>query len=264
MSNLTDEQIRGVFDLFDADGSGFVDAEELSLALQALGFGALSKTDIDAVVAEVSSDGNTHIEFAEFKKLCRNRMATRNSAEEVTRAFHQFDHGAKGFINFEDFCAVAAELGEIGTIGADAEKEKKLREAFQELLREANAAFPSEVAKPENTLSLVQWKQVMRQAVSDKHRRHDEGAFSIQTRARVAKKGPFGVKVEAGRTYYYCTCGHSKNQPFCDGSHATVNRDHGTDFQPIKYVADQTRTVWFCGCKQSKAAPFCDGSHATL
>lgn len=66
---------------------------------------------------------------------------------------------------------------------------------------------------------------------------------------------PYAVEVEAGETYYWCACGRSKNQPYCDGSH------QGTDFQPVAFTAEKTDTVYLCGCKKTGGAPFCDGSH---
>jgi len=74
----------------------------------------------------------------------------------------------------------------------------------------------------------------------------------------VAKKGPFGVVVEKGKTYWWCACGRSQSQPFCDGSHK------GTDIEPVKYVADDDVMVAFCGCKHTCHQPYCDDSHASL
>ena len=74
----------------------------------------------------------------------------------------------------------------------------------------------------------------------------------------IAQKAPYPVEVEAGKTYWWCACGQSKKQPFCDGTHK------GTGFQPVKYTAQETTTVWFCGCKATKSAPLCDGTHNTL
>lgn len=74
----------------------------------------------------------------------------------------------------------------------------------------------------------------------------------------IAAKSPFAVAVEAGEDYYWCSCGKSKAQPFCDGSHK------GSSFTPIKYTAQETTTVYFCGCKHTKTAPLCDGSHKAL
>jgi CDGSH-type Zn-finger protein len=70
-----------------------------------------------------------------------------------------------------------------------------------------------------------------------------------------AQKAPYGIQVEAGREYWWCACGHSKSQPFCDGSHK------GTGFAPLQYTAERSAEVWFCGCKQTQGKPLCDGSH---
>ena len=69
------------------------------------------------------------------------------------------------------------------------------------------------------------------------------------------QNAPYAVDVEAGETYYWCSCGRSKNQPFCDGSH------QGTDFQPVAFSAEKSETVYFCGCKKTGNSPLCDGSH---
>lgn len=74
----------------------------------------------------------------------------------------------------------------------------------------------------------------------------------------IAQKSPYAVEVEAGKSYWWCACGKSKNQPFCDGSHK------GSEFTPVEYQAEQAGTVYFCGCKHSAHAPLCDGSHAKL
>ena len=69
------------------------------------------------------------------------------------------------------------------------------------------------------------------------------------------QQAPYATEVIAGETYYWCACGRSKNQPFCDGSH------QGTEFQPTAFTAEKTETVYLCGCKKTGGAPFCDGSH---
>ena len=74
----------------------------------------------------------------------------------------------------------------------------------------------------------------------------------------IAQKAPFPIEVEAGKNYFWCACGQSKKQPFCDGSHA------GTDFAPTPFKAKATGTVYFCGCKHSGKAPLCDGAHNAL
>jgi len=71
-----------------------------------------------------------------------------------------------------------------------------------------------------------------------------------------ASDTPFAVAVERGKDYWWCACGKSKNQPFCDGSH----KDKG-EFTPVKYSASESKTVHFCGCKGSGNKPLCDGSH---
>ena len=74
----------------------------------------------------------------------------------------------------------------------------------------------------------------------------------------IAQKAPYQVEVEEGRDYYWCSCGRSNKQPFCDGSHKD------TGMTPVKFKAEQTGTVYFCGCKQSKKGPLCDGTHTML
>lgn len=66
---------------------------------------------------------------------------------------------------------------------------------------------------------------------------------------------PFPVEVEEGKSYFWCACGLSKNQPFCDGAHK------GSDFTPVKYEATASKKVYFCGCKATASQPLCDGSH---
>ncbi len=66
---------------------------------------------------------------------------------------------------------------------------------------------------------------------------------------------PYMVEVEEGKRYFWCSCGKSQKQPFCDGSH------EGTSFQPVPYVAETSGTVSFCGCKKTDDHPYCDGSH---
>jgi CDGSH-type Zn-finger protein len=74
----------------------------------------------------------------------------------------------------------------------------------------------------------------------------------------VAQAAPYVADVEAEKTYWWCACGLSKDQPFCDGSHKQ------TDLVPIKYVAERSERLWFCGCKHSEDAPLCDGTHRKL
>lgn len=78
------------------------------------------------------------------------------------------------------------------------------------------------------------------------------------TERQIAQKAPYPVDVEAGKTYYWCACGQSKKQPFCDGSHKE------TGIAPVAWTAEQTGQSYFCGCKHSNNEPLCDGSHAKL
>ena len=77
-------------------------------------------------------------------------------------------------------------------------------------------------------------------------------------KGEVAAKAPVKVDVEAGKTYFWCTCGKSAKQPFCDGSHK------GSEFAPMKWAAEEDGAKWFCACKQTEGQPFCDGSHKAL
>ena len=76
-----------------------------------------------------------------------------------------------------------------------------------------------------------------------------------QTLPIIVQKAPFKVEVEAGKKYYWCSCGLSKNQPFCDGSHK------GTGLKSIVFEAVESKIIYFCGCKNSKKCVLCDGSH---
>jgi CDGSH-type Zn-finger protein/mannose-6-phosphate isomerase-like protein (cupin superfamily) len=74
----------------------------------------------------------------------------------------------------------------------------------------------------------------------------------------VAHRKGFYWEVKAGKRYLWCSCGRSKTQPFCDGSHV------GSGFSPIVFRAERDEDVIFCGCKQTATGPFCDGAHSNL
>ncbi len=65
------------------------------------------------------------------------------------------------------------------------------------------------------------------------------------------------LKLEAA-DYYWCACGKSSNQPFCDGSH------RGSGITPVAFKIEEAREVWLCNCKHSANKPYCDGTHRTL
>ena len=72
----------------------------------------------------------------------------------------------------------------------------------------------------------------------------------------VAQNAPYPIEVEAGKSYFWCACGKSGQQPFCDGSH------QGTSILPEKFTATESKKVYFCGCKKTAKSPLCDGSHS--
>lgn len=73
----------------------------------------------------------------------------------------------------------------------------------------------------------------------------------------IAQKRPYVQQVEPG-TYWWCACGKSSGQPFCDGSHK------GTEFTPVKVAVEEPTRIAFCGCKHSGNGAHCDGSHSSL
>ena len=75
---------------------------------------------------------------------------------------------------------------------------------------------------------------------------------------KIAQKEPYATEVEEGKTYYWCACGRSNAQPFCDGSHK------GTGLEPTAFTAEKSGTVYLCGCKHSEKKPYCDGTHKKL
>lgn len=75
--------------------------------------------------------------------------------------------------------------------------------------------------------------------------------------AVIADRKPKQTQLEPGK-YYWCACGRSKNQPFCDGSHA------GTGITPVAFQVAEKADAWLCMCKQTGNAPYCDGTHANL
>jgi CDGSH-type Zn-finger protein len=79
------------------------------------------------------------------------------------------------------------------------------------------------------------------------------------TKPHIGGTAPIPVEVEKGKDYWWCTCGLSKNQPFCDGSH----KAEGV-FTPLQWTADADRKAFFCTCKQTGKSPFCDGAHNKL
>ena len=73
----------------------------------------------------------------------------------------------------------------------------------------------------------------------------------------IAQKAPYALELDAGK-YWWCACGRSASQPFCDGSHK------GTEFSPVTFELAEKQKVWLCGCKHSGNKPMCDGTHKKL
>ena len=80
---------------------------------------------------------------------------------------------------------------------------------------------------------------------------------AFAARPFTARDEPITLTVPAGE-YWWCACGKSSNQPFCDGSHK------GSEFVPMPFEAKSDRTLYFCGCKHSAKAPLCDGTHSKI
>lgn len=75
---------------------------------------------------------------------------------------------------------------------------------------------------------------------------------------KVAQKGPYEVELEAGKVVYWCACGKSDNQPFCNGSHV------GSEFTPVEFIPEKSGKYYLCGCKKTGRKPFCDGTHNSI
>ena len=74
----------------------------------------------------------------------------------------------------------------------------------------------------------------------------------------IPQKSPYAVELAPG-DYWWCACGQSRRQPFCDGSHKAAG-----EFAPVKFSVAEAQKVWLCGCKRTGKQPFCDGTHQKL
>jgi CDGSH-type Zn-finger protein len=73
----------------------------------------------------------------------------------------------------------------------------------------------------------------------------------------IAQKFPYALELEPGK-YWWCACGRSASQPFCDGAHK------GSEFAPVPFELAEAKKIWLCGCKRTHDQPFCDGTHKSL
>ena len=78
------------------------------------------------------------------------------------------------------------------------------------------------------------------------------------TEPDIGGRKPIAIEVEAGKSYWWCACGRSQTQPFCDGSHKV------TSLTPVEFKVEKSEKVFFCTCKRSGKKPLCDGSHKKL
>merc|ERR1711907_689014 len=111
---LTDQQkaeVAEAFQLFDTDGSGAIDAKELKVAMQALGFDP-SSDEIAKMMADIDVDGNATVELEEFIEMMEGKMSDKDPVEEIKKAFKVFDDDNTGKITFKNMQRVAKELGE--------------------------------------------------------------------------------------------------------------------------------------------------------
>lgn len=111
---MTEEQkkeVKEAFDLFDTDGSGAIDAKELKIAMQALGFEP-STEEVAKMVKDIDLDGNATVEFEEFIEMMEGKMSGKDPVEEMQKAFKMYDIESKGKITVDDMVRVAKELGE--------------------------------------------------------------------------------------------------------------------------------------------------------
>ncbi|KAK6473589.1 centrin-1 [Huso huso] len=137
---LTEEmkqEIREAFDLFDTDGSGYIDVKELKVAMRALGFEP-KKEEIKKMIVEIDKEGTGKIDFSDFLAVMTHKMVEKDSKEEILKAFRLFDDDETGKISFRNLKRVAKELGENLT-----------DEELQEMIDEADRDGDGEVNEQE-------------------------------------------------------------------------------------------------------------------
>ncbi|MBN3272311.1 CETN1 protein, partial [Polyodon spathula] len=131
------QEIREAFDLFDTDGSGYIDVKELKVAMRALGFEP-KKEEIKKMIVEIDKEGTGKIDFNDFLAVMTHKMVEKDSKEEILKAFRLFDDDETGKISFRNLKRVAKELGENLT-----------DEELQEMIDEADRDGDGEVNEQE-------------------------------------------------------------------------------------------------------------------
>ena len=106
------QELREVFDLFDTDGSGGIDATELKAAMKALGFTDTTKAHVQEMMSGVDKDANGHIDFDEFLGMMTSKMSSREPGADMLKAFKLMDIDEKGVLGVKDLKRVALQLGE--------------------------------------------------------------------------------------------------------------------------------------------------------
>ncbi|XP_074600160.1 uncharacterized protein LOC141854396 [Brevipalpus obovatus] len=86
--------------------------------------------------------------------------------------------------------------------------------------------------------------------------------YHQEYKGKVYSLKPIQVKCKSGKIYLWCSCGYSRTQPFCDGTHKVQH--YKIKMKPVPFECKETKDYWFCCCKQSKHWPFCDGTHREL
>merc|ERR1712232_1082514 len=126
-------EVKEAFDLFDTDGSGAIDATELKVAMQALGFEPTA-AEVAKMVQDIDVDGNATIEFEEFVEMMEGKMSDKDQLEEMRKAFKLYDADGCGKIRFKDMKRVASELGEAMT-------DEEIQEILDEADRDGDGAL---------------------------------------------------------------------------------------------------------------------------
>ncbi|XP_027200478.2 uncharacterized protein LOC113794562 [Dermatophagoides pteronyssinus] len=98
-----------------------------------------------------------------------------------------------------------------------------------------------------------------KQAISDLKAKQLYPEYEQTEYGIVYDRKPFKYQCIAGKAYFWCSCGHSHKQPFCDGTHR--NEHLKIKLKPLRWDCNETKEYWFCNCKQTKHPPFCDGTH---